>query len=70
MTISQLFQLLEDWDYILCPRANCTMTNKKPSVNVSYLTEATWHRKKGTGIRRLGWDKISLRQESQSAGII
>ena len=46
------------------------MEINKPSVNVSYLTEATWHRKKSIGIWRLGWDKMSLRQENQSAVII
>lgn len=54
----------------------CTMTGKQknkknePPVNGSYLTETTRRSVKSIAIRRLGWDKISLRQESQSAIII
>lgn len=42
----------------------------EPSANGSYLTETMWHSVKSLAIRRLGWGKISLRQESQSAVII
>lgn len=36
--------------------------DSKPSGNVS-----TQHRMRSMGVRRPGWDPISLRQESQSA---